>query len=385
MIPGESKPAGAIWGTTSAVIVIVVICLAAVDQFLAKVESAEIRNTAQRSYLTGSHLLEKGKAGEAVSFLRDAYALERQNPEYELQLIAALTANGKITEAEPLLTDILQREPNDGPANLIAARLTIRKGNLADAEAYYHRAIFGKWSGDGTAHQVSARMELIDLLARKNQKQELLAELISLEAEPPVREDTQKRLGELFLMAGAPARAASVYAALIRKNPNDIGAYEGMGDAELEQSQYRAAHEAFLGAFLRDPRNASVREHLQTLNIVTGLDPTLRQLTSAEKYRRSIRILEMTRDALDQCLAKSPSTGSALSSDETAHLQKTAGATIAGKVPIHVTNEAAEGVLALAEKLRHAETTACGSGTSVPGNRRADQNALDLIMKRLAS
>jgi tetratricopeptide (TPR) repeat protein len=321
-------------------------------------------------------LLEKGRAGEAVNFLRDAHALERQNPGYELQLIRALTADGKISAAEPLLTDILQREPNDGPANLIAARLTILGGNVTDAEAYYHRAIFGKWSGDGAAHRVSTRMELIDLLARENQKQELLAELISLEAESPASDDVQKRMAKLFLMAGAPARAADIYAALIEKDPDDIAAYEGKGDAELEQSRYRAAHETYLGAFLRHPGNASVRVHLQTLNTVTELDPTLRQLTSAEKYRRSIRILEMTRDALDQCVAKSSPASSAPSSDETGQLLKTAGAMIAAKEPAHVTNEAAEAALSLAEKLWHAGTTACGSG---------GQNALDLIMKHLSS
>jgi thioredoxin-like negative regulator of GroEL len=368
--------AGNNWSATGAVIIIIVICLAGVDQFLAKVESAEIRSTAQSSYSTGSHLLEQGKAGEAVNFLRDAHALERQNPDYELQLIAALTADGKITEAEPLLTDILQREPNDGPANLVAARLTILKGNVTDAEAYYHRAIFGKWPGDGAAHRVSTRMELVDLLARKNQKQELLAELISLEAESPTSGDIQKRLAKLFLMAGAPARAADVYAALIEKDPDDIAAYEGKGDAELEQSRYRAAHETYLGAYLRDPGNASIREHLQTLNTVTGLDPTLRQLTSAEKYRRSIRILEMARDALDQCVAKSPSTSLAPGSDENGQLLKTAGAMIAGKAPAHFTNEAAEATLSLAEKLWYAGTTSCGSG---------DRNALDLIMKHLSS
>jgi Flp pilus assembly protein TadD len=380
--------AGNNWRTTGAVIVLIVICLAGVDQFLAKVESAEIRNTAQRSYLTGSRLLEAQKAGDATDFLVEAHALERQNSDYELQLIAALTATGKTTAAASLMTDILQREPNDGRANLMAARLTIRTGNTAEAKAYYHRAIYGDWSGNSGAHRVSARMELIELLAGKNQKQELLAELISLEAESPGSDDIRKRLGELFLLAGAPARAASVYAALIRKDPNDIAAYEGMGDAELEQSQYRAAHEAFLGAFLRDPNNASVRAHLQTLNTVTGLDPTLRQLTSAEKYRRSVRILEMTRDAMDQCAAKSPTAGSVPSSGENGQLLKTAEAMIAGKAPAHATNEVAEGVLSVAEKLWHAGTTACGGGTAgdtTPGNRPPDQNALDLIMKRLAS
>ena len=192
-------------GVTSAVLVLVIVCLAAVDRFLAAVESEEANKTAARSYLSGSRLLEQGKTGEAIDFLREAHALERQNSAYELQLITALTTAGKITEAEPLLTDILQRAPNDGRANLIAARWMIRKGNTAEAEAYYHRAIYGEWSGDPLPHRVQVRMELIDLLLEKNKKAELLPELISLEAESPAGGPLQKRLAELFLLAGSPS------------------------------------------------------------------------------------------------------------------------------------------------------------------------------------
>ena len=367
--------AGTKWGTTGAVIVLIAISLAAVDQFLARVESAEIKSTARRSYQMGSSLLDAGKADEAISFLNDAHAQERQNPEYELQLIAALTAAGKTQAADPFLTDILQREPNDGRANLMAARMMKRKGNTAEAVAYYHRAIYGEWSGNPGTPRASARMELIDLLAGKNQKQELLAELISLEAEAPATRAMQKRLAELFVLADSPARAANVYETLVQKDPKDIEAYEGLGDAELEQRQYRVAHDVFLRAFMREPGNGSIRARLLTLNTVTGLDPTLRQLTSAEKYRRSIRVLDMTREVLDQCVAKS-SNGSTASSDENGELLKTADATIAAKTPAHVTNEAAEGVLSLAERLWHADTTLCERGSS-------DQNALDLIMKKL--
>ncbi len=364
-------PEGTRWGATSAVIVVVVILLAAVDQFLARVESVEMTSTAQRSYVTGVQLLAAGNAGKAIDALRDAHALERRNPEYQLQLITALTAAGKTTDAEPLLTDILQREPNDGRANLTAARLMIRKGDTAEAEAYYHRAIYGEWSGDTASHRVSARMELIDLLARKNQKQELLAELISLQAETPPRDETQERLGKLFLLAGSPARAAGVYEALAGKDPTDIAAYEGLGEAELEQGNYAAAHEAFFRASSRDPDNESVRAHLRTLNTVAELDPTVRQLTSAEKYRRSIRILDMARAALDQCVA-------GRSADATGQLLKTAEAAIAAKMPAHATNEIAEGVLSLAEKLWRADRAACAEK---PG----DLNALDLIMSKLTS
>jgi tetratricopeptide (TPR) repeat protein len=367
----EIKPAVARWGATGAIIAAITISLAAVDQVLVRTESAETRNSAQHAYLKGSQLLKQGKAAEAADALRNAHNMEPENSDYELQLIAALTSSGDTAAAEPFLTEILQREPNDGRANLIAARLMTRKGDEADAEAYYHRAIYGEWPRDASAHRVAVRMELIDLLARRNRKQELLAELISVEAEAPATREVQNRLGELFLVAGAPARAASVYERLVQKDPRDIQAYERLGDAELEQGQYRSAHEAFLRAFMREPNNGSVRAQLQMLNTVTGLDPTLRQLTSAEKYRRSVRILQMAREALGQCAATHPAAADA-------NLLKMADAVTGGKMPSHVTNELAEEVLALAEKLWHAGGAACGE-------RPLDQNALDLIMKKLNS
>jgi tetratricopeptide (TPR) repeat protein len=360
--------------TTTVVIALVVVGLAGLDQFLARVESAEVVNAAQRSYMQGSRLLAAGKSGEAVDSLRDAHALDRQNPEFGLRLIEALIANGKTADAEPLLTEILQREPNDGLVNLTAARLAIRKGNTTEAEAYYHRAIFGEWSGDAAARRVAARLELIERLAGTNRKQELLAELISLEAESLPSVEIRRRVGELFLLAGSPARAASVYQALVEKDPKDTAAYEGLGEAELEEGQYRAAREAFLRAFFRNPNDASIRARLQTLNTVAELDPTLRQLTSGEKYSRSVTILDMTRAALDECLAKTP----AANSDGNRQLLKTAEGAIAAKAPAHVANEASEGVLSLSEKVWNAHEMACGGGGS-------NRNALDLIMNKLAS
>ena len=235
--------AGTRWGTTGVILVIVAVSLAAADSI-------------------------SGRSGGGGSRENRATILRRQNPDYELQLIAALTIAGKTTTAEPILTDILQRKPNDGRANLIAARLMVREGNIAEAEAYYHRAIYGEWPGNPGTHRVSARMELVDLPAGKNQKQELLAESISLEPEAPPTREIQKRLAELFVLAGSPARVADVYQALVQKDPKDIAAYEGLGDAELKQGQYRAAHEAFLRAFLREPGNVTVRAHLMTLKML---------------------------------------------------------------------------------------------------------------------
>jgi tetratricopeptide (TPR) repeat protein len=359
-------------GVTSVIIILVVIGLAGADRFLAAVESSEIRTSAQRAYANGSRFLEQGNAVAAVDALREAHALERQNPEYEVQLIAALSAAGKTADAEPLLTDILQREPDDGQANLVAAQLMVKEGDMAEAQAHFHRAIYGQWAGDAAMHRDATRMELIDLLASRGEKQELLAELIGLEAETPVDQTVQMKLAELFLRADAPVRAATAYQAIADKDPADFAAWEGLGDAEMQQGLYRAAHEAYLRVFLKQPNNPTARAHLQILNTVTELDPTSRQLTSSEKYKRSVRILDMTRTALAECLSKAPV------SDADQQLMKAADGMIGGTAPAHVTNEAAEEVLSLAEKLWHEETK-CDT------RKASDLNALTLIMKKVSS
>jgi tetratricopeptide (TPR) repeat protein len=356
-------------------LVVIILALTALDRALAKVESVEMHSTAQRSYLAGSRLLAAGKASEAIDLLRQAHAVERENPDYELALITTFTASGRTADAEPLMNEMLQREPNDGQVNLIAARLKVREGNVADAEAYYHRAIYGEWPDDPATHRIAARMELIDDLARRGELTKRgLAELVSLDAEPAADADVRKRLARLFLLAGSPARAADIYREMSAKDPKDINAYEGLGEAELEQGEYNAARSAFSQAFFQSPNNASIQSHLQILNTVVALDPEMRKLTSGEKYRRSIRILDMARTGLAQCVAKNPRAGA----DESARLMSAAAATISSRSPVHGTNEAAESVLAQAEAVWRARNEACNASSE-------DEDVLNLLMKKLAS
>lgn len=343
-------------------LVAIVVALSAIDRFLARVESAELHAAAQDSYLAGSRLLAAGKAGEAVDPLRVAHSTERQNPDYELVLISALTGAGSTADAESLMNEMLQRAPNDARVNLIAARLMTREGKAADAEAYYHRAIFGEWPADAPERRIEARVELIDRLMKGNRRQELLAELISLDAEPAAGGEVRKRLAAWFLQAGAPARAAEIYRAMAANDPKDLAIAEGLGEAELEQGQYGAARAAYLQGSFQHPNDASIRSHLETLNTVVALDPTLRQLTSEEKYRRSLRILEMARAELAQCAAQNALVASAASA-------------LAANAPAHVTNEDAEKVLALAQQAWRARNDNCAGG---------EDEALNLLMKKLA-
>jgi tetratricopeptide (TPR) repeat protein len=340
--------------------------LATADRFLAKIEASETKASAERSYKKGSLLLEKGNAAGAVDLLREAHGLDRQNSRYSLRLVSALVASGRNADAAPLLQSVLQRKPNDGEANLEAARLAVKSDDLQEAQAYYHRAIYGEWPGNADPRRNEVRMELVNLLVEKNRKQELLGELIELEAQPAASAGERKRIAELLLVADAPARAAAIYTAMLDADPRDSAASEGLGNAELQLGQYRAAHDAYQRAFMRDPNNSSVRERLAVLNTVTGLDPTLRSLTSLEKYRRSIRILQMARESLGQC-----------DGEGAPELLKVADAQVGAAIPAHVTNEAAEGVLAIAEELWQAEQACAGA-------KARDASPLQLLMRKLA-
>jgi len=368
------------------VVALVIVGLSALDQFLARTEMAEVQSAAQRSWRNGVQLLKDGRAQAALDALRNAHALSRDNLTYELDMIAALSAVGNTNEADPLIDDVLQRKPNDGAANLTAARLKLKEGDIPDAESFYHRAIYGEWTGDADAHRRDTRFELVRLLADRNSRQQLLAELISLEADADGakgddgkegNDSLHRKIAQLFLKADAPNRAAEVYRNLIDKNPNDAEAHEGLGEAELRLGQYRAARASFVqvahmssGA---DPAK-TVAPRLILLNEVIQLDPTPRRLPTAEKYERSQRILALAKGDLEAQLAERP----ASANSQTAQLLKEAADLLATK-PHAVTNELAEQNLDLAEQIWKVRVALFGPSTGAAGE------ALRLTMERLAS
>lgn len=357
-----------------AVIALVIAALATVDRFLADAQQRSGERLARRAYVEGLHLLDSGRANEAVEAFRKAHALDRGNTDYEIELITALTAADKLDRAELLTKEVLERDPNDGRANLAAAHLMIKKARIADAESYYHRAVYGDWPSNSVAHRIAVRMELADFLASHRKGQELLAELLPLQEEAGKDPATVRHLAQLFLVAGAASRAADEYRVLIKQNPGDATAYAGLGQAELQNGEYRMAHEAFLAASARRSNDPSIRRELELASTLTALDPTSRKLTSSEKYRRSRQILDLARSDLQRCITSHPGPDSG----DAGQLLTSADNLIASKMPASINNEMAEAVLSLAERLWQARVKVCGTATS------PDEEPLRLIVERLA-
>jgi hypothetical protein len=127
----------------------------------------------------------------------------------------------------------LRAHPNNGRANLLAARSAVQKGKIPDAESYYQRAIYGVWNENAPAHRIDARLELTNLLASRGSEKELLAELLPLEGEAANDNALLQRIAHLYLSTGSPARSATTFRALIQNDPANEDAHAGLGQAEF--------------------------------------------------------------------------------------------------------------------------------------------------------
>jgi tetratricopeptide (TPR) repeat protein len=340
----------------AAIVLAVIVILWTADVMMARAERAERQDEAHGYWAAGMRLLTAGRAVEAQDLLRKAHAIERTNASYGLDLATALTAAGKFDDASDLLEDLLKASPNDGPTNLAAARLSVRRGNLEDAKAFYHRAIYGVWPQDAGARRVETRLELANLLDSAGAATELLAELLPLEPEVQGNPGEQKHVAALYLDAHSPARAAAAYRELLAADASDFDVYAGLGEAELALADYAAAEDAFRAALRHQPNSSQLQARLDLAANMAALDPTVRRLTSREKYERSVRLLQTARDSLARCAAPEKIAGD-LDLEE-------AGQTLKKPAPSYVTNEAAEDLLGLAERIWHARLRDCGTGVS---------------------
>ncbi|HZS56125.1 MAG TPA: tetratricopeptide repeat protein [Bryobacteraceae bacterium] len=357
----------------SLVVAAVIVALALIDVSLRRTEQNEIGTQALQADRNGHQLLQQGRADEAVDAFRKAHALERENTNYEIDLIEALMAAGKFAEAQPLMREILEEQSNDGEANLVAARLAAKQGQINTADSYYHRAIYGAWPDNLTQHQMSVRLELIDYLAANGEENELLAELLPLQEQARNNTRLQPRLAKLFLTAGSAARARDVYRQLIKLDPTSGANYAGLGEAELALGDFRAAHAAFSAAVARQENDAALRERLDLAKLLSDIDPTPRGLSTQEKYSRSMRILQLASSDLQQCITNHPE----LATDDATQLVAQAKAQLAAAAPKQPTNEIAEGALSLSETIWRVRVSLCGTGTA------PDEEPLPLIMAKL--
>jgi tetratricopeptide (TPR) repeat protein len=326
-----------------------------VDRSLARLETREVDAQARDLYRDGQRMLAAGKAEAAVDEFRRAHSLDRANRDFDMALAEAQLTAGQAAEAGQTLGEVLNRNSNDGRANLLMARVRVAQNRFDDAISFYHRAIYGSWPDGGVSHKTEARLELANQLAERGRNEELLSELLLLDEGASGNPTMAKKIAGLYLQAGSAGRAEAAYRAILQKNPKDTDALEGLGEAELQRGEYRMAHAAFSGVLKYRPNDANTTARVQLADQLAKLDPTPRRLGSVEKFRRSSVILYRVEDATLDCLKGQtvpPRLHDLLAESAKLRAQKT------GSMP---SNEAAESRLEMAQQIWKARLQTCSA------------------------
>ncbi|HEV7992854.1 MAG TPA: tetratricopeptide repeat protein [Gemmatimonadaceae bacterium] len=356
--------------TTFGLILASIVALLVVDLWLARIDARESRVHALHLYEDGESLLARSQPTEAADRFASAQALQRSDVRYGVALAEALLADGRVRDAEAQLRSVLDRAETDGAANLVMARILAREGRLDEAVAYYHRAIYGGWPADSSARALRARLELIDLLARRSAGRGLLAELLPLQDADPDSVALRRRLGHLFVLAGSPERALPLFRELLKRDPDDGDAYAGMGEAALLLGNFRTARADLAIATRLIPDSSRFASVLQLADTVLALDPLARGIGGAARRERARRVLQLSAEAMTTCGrgTLSPQLADSVRVLLGAH----DGASSSGGA------DDADALLDLASELWSRRDVSCSSGQS------AAMRALALIQKKLA-
>jgi len=335
-----------------ALVLLAIAALWVADTFLARIDEADSKTQSARLFQQGQALMQRGENTRAVEKIEDAIAIQRGNRGYLQSLAEAQFAAGKYSAAQSTLTELLDNDATDGGASLLMARIAAKESRLTDAVSYFHRAIYGHWNDHPVANSQRARLELIDFLALHNSKEELLAELLPVQEYAPKNPNDQMRLGQLFLMAGSPNRAADVFRAILHTEPTSAEAHKGLGEADFARANYRAAQQDFQTALRLAPNDHTSRQRLDECNELLQLDPTMRGIRPDERYRRSVRLVQLTSAEVSECAAQSQA-------PETKQLLDNAGAALKARVNAAQQSEASETNLDLAEQLWQTRKKEC--------------------------
>lgn len=278
------------------------------DSFLAGVAQRASHAEARDRFREGQRLMERGKPTEAIERFSDALSIERGTREYQLALADAALAAHRPVEAAAAASATLEHDATDGAANLALARSYLAQARATEAIAYFHRAVYGHWPEPAAERRRAVRFELVDLLAARGLREDLLAELLALEPQSAADTALRRRTGHLFLIAGSPARAVPIFREILARAPADADALGGLGAAEFGRGNYRSAEADLSRAVRLAPDDSTLVRTLEMVGQVRTLDPLERSLGARDRERRSRDVLAMVVDAASRC-ASIPSGG----------------------------------------------------------------------------
>jgi tetratricopeptide (TPR) repeat protein len=148
-----------------------------------------------------------------------------------------------------------------------------------------------------------------------------------------------------------------------------------LGAAEFAEDRYAAAREAFRSALRLNASDEATQRELALCERILELDPAVRGLGPAERYRRSATLLEAALGRAEQCL---PKVSQAADAQPLRTWADTARQLLARQPARRAYDGAAESDLSLAEELWAASQKLCGAA---PGLDAATDRVLAALSR----
>jgi tetratricopeptide (TPR) repeat protein len=237
----------------------------------------------------------------AVTDFRAALLYAPDEYSYQLNLAEALIGQRHTGQALAYLTNLWDREPENGIVNLELARIVAQRGETDDAIRYYHNAVYAVWPGGQEGMRRDARLELIEFLLRIRDKAQAQGELIALAAGVGADAEQQGRIGELFLRAEDYEHAREAFDTVLKSDRENAAALAGAGQAAFELGQYSLAQSYLQAALAANANDTASSDRLKTTQTVLHMNPFRRQMPVAERDRIVVEAFQTAGERLKNC------------------------------------------------------------------------------------
>lgn len=282
----------------------VLVVLFVITGFAAKIYHSNQRALAEEWYHRGEADLKAGQVRKAIGDFGRALVYSRDNRLYQLRLAQALLAANQVEEARPYLLNLWQHEPGSGTVNLELAHLAARKGDAAEANRYFHSAIYGVWEKDPENQRRQVRLELCEFLLGRGDRQAAQAALIELAADLPKDAELHARVGALFLRAEDYGRAFEAFRRALRLDQRQQKSLAGAGEAAFQMANYREARRYLERAVRLNPHDAPAVQRLEMTKLILSLDPLERGVSAQTRARRVVYAYQQAVERLRGCVLK---------------------------------------------------------------------------------
>jgi tetratricopeptide (TPR) repeat protein len=294
------------------VALLIVLCLISAATFagthrLAAWSRGRRTEAAAQWFARGEQLLRGGASTEGVAALREAVAANRQEPRYTLALASSLADAGQRDEAQRILLQLRQSQPDDVQINYRLARLAALGGDPAEATRFYNYAMYGVARTGAEYERWRIRAELVAFLLDRGERQEAITEIGALGRELPDQLQAQLQAAHLADRAESPAQALEFYQKAMALDATSTEALAGAGEAAFALRDYAAAASHLRRAVAGGASTPQLTSHLETARLVLATDPLAAKLPAAERARRLAAGAARAASRYDACLSTSGS------------------------------------------------------------------------------